>query len=131
MAQKRIRDVLNDGYVEYGTKETRRSGRGKRIGGSFTSMGRLAFKEISCRDSDYEMAKFMSAVLDIKIKTLCPPQLRDFDRSKLIIVLEGKEFDVIKCDRDKVNNYLYFYLQEVGAHVNGDGEDDTGNESAN
>lgn len=127
MAQKRIREVLNDGYVEFGTKETKRSGRGKRIGGSFTSMGRLAFKEMSCRESDYEMAKVMSAILDIKIKTLCPPQLCDFDRSKLIIVLGGKEFDVIKCDRDKVNNYLYFYLQEVGVHV----KDDRGNESTN
>lgn len=127
MAQKRIRDVLNDGYAEYGTKETKRSERGKRIGGTFKSMGRLAYKEMSCRDSDYEMAKLMTAVLDIKIKTLCPPQLRDFDRSKLIIVVEGKEFDVIKCDRDKVNNYLYFYLQEVGAHVKDNSEDESTN----
>lgn len=126
MAQERIRDVLNDGYALYGVKETKRSDRGKRIGDAFKPMGRLAYKEMSCRDSDYEMAKVMTAVLDIKIKTLCPPQLRDFDRSKLTIIVEGKEFDVIKCDRDKVNNYLYFYLQEVGAHVeNNNGDEST------
>ncbi|MER2111167.1 MAG: phage head-tail adapter protein [Solibacillus isronensis] len=118
-------NALNDGFILFGTKETKRSNKGKRIGGAFKQMGRLAYKEMSCRDSDYEMAKVMTAVLDIKIKTFCPPQLREFDRSKLVIVVEGKEFDVIKCDRDKVNNYLYFYLQEVGAHV----KDNNGDES--
>lgn len=124
MAQERIRDVLNDGFIEYGTRKTKRSDRGKRTGKDFQTMGRLAYKEMSCRDSDYEMAKVMSAVLDVKIKTLCPPQLKDFDRSNLVIVVEGKEFDVIKCDREKVNNYLYFYLQEVGAHVKDNREDE-------
>lgn len=106
--------ALNDGLVQYGTKATKRSEKGKRIGDVFIPQGKLAYKEMSCRDEDYQLAQIMSKSLDIKIKTLYPPQLKNVNKSKLTIVLNSVEFDVIKCDPDRAKNYLYFYLQEVG-----------------
>lgn len=106
--------ALNDGLVQYGTKATKRSEKGKRIGDVFIPQGKLAYQEMSCRDEDYQLAQIMSKSLDIKIKTLYPPQLKNVNKSKLTIVLNSVEFDVIKCDPDRAKNYLYFYLQEVG-----------------
>lgn len=114
MPNSRIRETLNDGFVQYGTKETRRSEKGKRIGDTFLPQGRLAYQEMSCRDEDYQLAQIMSKSLDIKIKTLYPPSLRKVTKSKLTIVIDSSEYEVIKCDADRAKSYLYFYLQEVG-----------------
>lgn len=122
---KKIRDVLNDGFVQYGTKETERSTKGKRIGERFVPMGRLAYQEMSCRDADYEMAKVLSSVLDRKIRTLHPPDLRNMNKNKLKIILEGIEFDVIKADTDREKMYLYFYLQEVGTREQNEGQNES------
>lgn len=111
---KKIRDTLNDGFLKYGTKKTTRSERGKNIGGQFTEVGNLAYQEMSCRDSDYELAKVMTKVLDLKVKTLYPPSLLKEDKSKFIILIDDIEYDVIKVDADREKRYLYFYLQRVG-----------------
>lgn len=121
---KQIRETYNDGFIVYGHKETQRSSTGKRVGETFSPVGKLAYKEMSCRDADYQMASFMSAVLDFKLKTLYPPSFRNINRSKLKVVKNGIEFDVIKVDPDREKSCLYFYLQEVGsvgedASVNG------------
>lgn len=105
---------LNDGFIQYGVKETKRSERGKRIGDEFIPHGKLAYEEMSCRDQDYQMAQIMSKSLDLKIRTLYPPSLKKVNKSKLVVVIDGVEFDVIKCDVDRGKRYLYFYLQEVG-----------------
>lgn len=111
---QQVRETYNDGFIVYGHKETLRSGTGKRVGEDFQAVGKLAYKEVSCRDNDYQMASFMSATLDIKIKTLYPPSFRGINRSKLKVVKDGIEFDVIKVDPDREKSCLYFYLQEVG-----------------
>lgn len=116
MPNKKIRDTLNDGYVAYGRRETQRSEKGKRIGEVFVAKGKLAYRELSCRESDYQMAQVMSATLDMKIQTLCPPFFKHEQKSKLVMVKDGIEFDVIKVDTDREKMYLYFYLQEVGVH---------------
>ncbi|KYG90014.1 phage head-tail adapter protein [[Bacillus] sp. KCTC 13219] len=116
MANKKIRDVLNDGFIEYGTKETERSSRGKRIGEKFVPIGKLAYEEMSCREEDYHFAQSMSTILALKIRTLYPPKLRGKSKNKLKIILDGTEYDVIKVDSDKAKSYLYFLLQEVGSY---------------
>jgi SPP1 family predicted phage head-tail adaptor len=111
---KPYRETFNDGFLQYGHKETQRSETGKRIGESFTAEGKLAFKEMSCRDSDYQMAGLMGASLDLKVKTLYPPSFRGINKSKLKVIVSSVEYDVIKVDSDSGKNYLFFYLQEVG-----------------
>jgi SPP1 family predicted phage head-tail adaptor len=114
MAMKPYRETFNDGFMSYGHKQTQRSSTGKRIGESFTAEGKLAFKEMSCRDSDYQMAGILGASLDLKVKTLYPPSFRNVNKNKFKVVIKGVEYDVIKVDSDSEKTYLYFYLQEVG-----------------
>jgi hypothetical protein len=114
---ERHRETFNDGYLQYGHKQTHRSETGKRIGESFTGEGMLAFKEMSCRDSDFQMAGILGASLDLKVKTLYPPSFRRINKSKLKVVVAGVEYDVIKVDSDSQKSHLYFYLQEVGGVV--------------
>jgi hypothetical protein len=113
VAVKPYRETFNDGFLSYGHKQTQRSATGKRIGEAFTEEGKLAFKEMSCRDQDYHMAGIMGASLDRKVKTLYPPSFRTINKNKLKVVISNIEYDVITVDSDGM--YLYFYLQEVGA----------------
>jgi SPP1 family predicted phage head-tail adaptor len=114
MSVKPYRETFNDGFLSYGHKQTQRSTTGKRIGEVFTEEGKLAFKEMSCRDSDYQMAGIMGVSLDLKVKTLYPPSFRNINKSKLKVVIDNVEYDVIKVDPDAEKRYLYFYLQKVG-----------------
>lgn len=123
---KPIHEVFNDGYLEYGHKQTQRSSTGKRIGELFTTKGQLAFKEMSCRDSDFQLVGLMGASLNLKVKTLYPPSFRQINKSKLKVVIAGVEYDVVNVDSDAGKNYLFFYLQEVG--VIGERENETVNE---
>lgn len=110
-----LHETFNDGFLEYGYKKTKRSPTGKRIGEEFQSEGKLAFKEISCRESDYQLAGSIGASLDIKVKTLYPPSFRTINKSKLNVVINNNEFNVIRVDPDSAKSHLYFYLQKVGA----------------
>lgn len=112
---KRHNESFNDGILNYGYKKTQRSDSGKRVGNIFTESGKLAFRELSARDSDYQSCGMMGAQLDKKVKTLYPPSFRTISKSKLKVVINQSEYDVIKVDSDSY--YLYFYLQEVGDSV--------------
>ncbi|WP_144461772.1 phage head closure protein [Siminovitchia fortis] len=111
---KQYRETFNDGFLTYGHKKTQRSATGKRIGEGFTSQGKLAFKEMSCRDSDYQLAGIMGASLDLKVKTPYPPSFRNINKNKLKVVIENTEYDVIRVDSDREKTVLFFHLQEVG-----------------
>lgn len=109
-------ETFNDGFLQYGHKTTQRSDSGKRLGETFISEGKLAFKEMSARERDYQLAGALEAKLDMKVKTLYPPTFRNVNRNRLKIVLRNIEYDVIRTDPDNKNGFLYFYLQEVGGH---------------
>lgn len=111
---ERYKETFTDGFLMYGHKKTTRSETKKRIGESFVQEGTLAFKEMSARESDYQLAGTMGAKLDRKIKTMYPPSFRSINKNQLKVVIQGIEYDVIKADPDNVNSFLYFYLQEVG-----------------
>lgn len=108
------RETYNDGFLLYGQKETQRSLKGKRIGNGFQVEGKLAFKELSCRESDYQMAGILGASLDLKVKTPFPPSLQKTNKNKLKVAINGTEYDVIKVDHDSNKKNLFFYLQAVG-----------------
>lgn len=114
--KKHHKEVFNDGYLTYGTNETKRSANRSVIGTEFVAAGTLAFKEMSARESDYTLANAMDSKLDLKVKTLYPPSFQTIDKDKLVVRLRETEFDVIKVDPDNTNGFLYFYLQRVGGH---------------
>ena len=108
-------DALNDGFLVYGMDENIQSAKGKSIGERFQRIGHLAYQELSCRDEDYVMAQNInSSVLNLKVRTLFPPNLRKVSKSNLKVVIDNIKYDVIKTDTDKDKRYLFFYIQEVG-----------------
>ncbi|MDA2309899.1 phage head closure protein [Bacillus cereus group sp. MYBK35-2] len=111
--KKAYRETLNDGFLQYGYKKTKRSERGKRVGAEFHSEGKLAYKEMSFRDSDYRMVGVLTTGLDLKLKTLYPPSFKNINKNKLKVKIDEVEYDVIKVDPDATKRYLYFYLQQV------------------
>ncbi|HDR8448198.1 TPA: phage head-tail adapter protein [Bacillus cereus] len=113
MVQKAYRETFNDGYLVYGYKKTERSEEGKRVGETFQEEGRLAYQDMSIRDSDYQMVGVVTTGLDVKVKTLYPPSFRKRNKNKLRVFMEEIEYDVIKVDHDAGKQYLYFYLQQV------------------
>jgi SPP1 family predicted phage head-tail adaptor len=113
---ERHREVFNDGYLVYGRKKTQRSSNAKRVGDLFVQEGKLAYKEVSARESDFQMSGLMGAKLDLKVKTLYPPSFKSLNKNKLTVIIQDVGYDVIKVDPDNVNRHLYFYLQEVGGH---------------
>ena len=84
--------------------------RGKRIGEKFREEGKLAYKVMSLRDSDYKMVGVLTTGLDLKVKTLYPPSFRKINKNKLKVLMDGIEYDVIKADRDSNKQYLFFLL---------------------
>lgn len=110
---KRIREIFNDGFLLYGQRKTVRTN-GKKTGTEFTSEGRLAYKEMSIREQDYQTAAIRSSRLDLKVKTLYPPFFKGIRKNKLVVVIDKIEYDVILVDSDYSKNFLFFYLQEVG-----------------
>lgn len=112
-----VHNALNDGFLTYGIDENIQSAKGKNIGERFNSMGRLAYQELSCRDEDYVMAQNInSSVLNLKVRTLCPPSLMKVSKSNLKVIIDNIKYDVIKVDSDREKRYLFFYLQEVGIY---------------
>ncbi|MCU5403662.1 phage head-tail adapter protein [Bacillus cereus] len=113
MVLKSYRETLNDGFIQYGYKKTKRSEGGKNVGGVFHPEGKLAYKEMSARDSDYQMVGVLTTGLDLKVKTLYPPSFKKINKNKLKVEIDEVEYDVIKVDPDSTKKYLYFYLQRV------------------
>lgn len=112
MVQKAYRETFNDGFLQYGYKKTERSEEGKRIGEKFHAEGRLAYKEMSFRDSDYQIG-VLTTGLDLKVKTLYPPSFKKINKNKLKVLIDVIEYDVIKADSDSNKQYLFFYLQQA------------------
>ena len=82
MVLKSYRETLNDGFLQYGYKN-RAFRRGKRIGEKFREEGKLAYKVMSLRDSDYKMVGVLTTGLDLKVKTLYPPSFRKINKINL------------------------------------------------
>jgi hypothetical protein len=108
------KEVFNDGLLRYGHKVTQRSGTGKRIGEKFNVEGQLYYREMSYRESDYQLANAMGSSLDLKVKTPYPPSFRRINKTKLIVSINAIEYETIKVDHDPSKLHLYFYLQRVG-----------------
>lgn len=108
------RETFNDGVLQYGHKITQRTSTGKRIGETFNAEGALYFNEMSYRERDYQLANSMDSRLDLKVKTPYPPSFRKIDKNKLIVRIDGQDYETIQVDHDKSKIFLFFYLQRVG-----------------
>lgn len=108
------RETFNDGLLQYGHKTTQRTATGKRVGDIFSVEGSLYFREMSYRESDYQLSDARGSRLDLKVKTPYPPSFRKIDKNRLVVHIDGQEYETINVDHDASKLYLYFYLQRVG-----------------
>ncbi|NCG67800.1 phage head closure protein [Bacillus coagulans] len=108
---ERVRETFNDGVLTYGAYKTIRTESRKVTGKQFVEQGRLFYRALSVRESDYLQFGAMGSTLDLKVKTQMPPALRQIDKDKLIVRIADQDFNIITVDRD--NHYLYFYLHKV------------------
>lgn len=99
--------------MKYGQRKTIRT-EGKKTGTKFIEEGTLAFNELSIREQDLQVASLSTSRLDLKVETLYPPFFKGIRKSKLKVIIDDLEYDVLKVDSDYSNNFLYFYLQEAG-----------------
>jgi len=113
---KPLHEVFNDGFLIYGHDTTKRE-KGKRVGEVFNPEGKLAFKLLSAREQDYDLAGSKGSTLDLKVKTLYPPSFRNVKKTNLKCLIDSVKYEVIHVDWDNDKRYLYFYLQEVGDSV--------------
>lgn len=111
---EQYRETFNDGVLVYGHKITKRSETGKRIGETFTAEGKLFFREMSCRQSDYEFSNAIGSRLDLKVKTPYPPSFRKIDKNKMLVQIDGIGYEIINVDHDTTKQFLFFLLQRVG-----------------
>jgi len=116
MPLERVRETFNDGVLKYGSYKTIRSDSRKIIGKEFEEQGRLFYRELSVRESDYLQFGAMGSTLDLKLKTPMPPSLRKIDKDNLIVQIDGDDYTIITTDRD--TSYLYFYLHKVDGDKN-------------
>lgn len=112
---KAYRETFNDGFMRYGLKEDVKSSTGKKVGDTFNEQGRLAFRELSQREQDYQLANSVNSSLDLKVKTLFHPAFVRKSKTKFSFIIDGDEFETFKVESDSSKLYLYFYLQRVGA----------------
>jgi hypothetical protein len=113
---ERYRETFNDGILKYGISKTERTANRKNTKKVFNEIGKLKYRVLSARDSDYLACGALGSSLDLKVKTPMPPSLRTKILSDYKVVLNNEEYEVIKGDRDKF--YLYFYLSRVGVNSN-------------
>lgn len=113
----RIRITLNDGVLRYGYQETLLSEKKKVIGKKFVEEGKLFFKELYARDSDYQICNSIGSKLERKVQTLLARHSQINVLTNKTISIDGDLFEVIRADQDK--NYLYLYLSRVGEHADG------------
>lgn len=108
MSNELKHESYNDGILEFGKIESTFNENRKKIGESFSSIGKLFFAQMSCRDNDIMQASSMGYVIDIKVKV----PFRKEINSKNKVKIDNETYDIKKIDSDK--NNVYLYLQKVG-----------------
>lgn len=109
----RVRETFTDGVLVYGHYTTKLSAKKKVIGKEFVKEGKLFFRELYARESDFLTCSSMGAVLEVKLKTLFPPVFRKVNKTDLVVKIDETEYEVIKAD-DSDKHYIYFFLAKSG-----------------
>lgn len=111
MANKQIRETFNDGLLEYGLYKTQRNAARKVLGKTFERVGALFYRELALRESDHSQYGAAGTSLDLKVKTLAPPNLR-ISKDDMMVKINEQMYSIIWVDSDK-KTYLYFYLHAI------------------
>ncbi|WP_431030051.1 head-tail adaptor protein [Lysinibacillus sp. LZ02] len=89
---------------------TQRNSARKAIGKEFVPEGRLFYKQLSMRESDYNKFGTNSTSIDLKVRTLAPPSF-NVSKDDLTVKIGDVFYTVEKVDSD--GRYLFFYLHAI------------------
>lgn len=98
--------TYNDGVAKFYAKKTDRNVRGL---DDLEYLSRLAYQEKTMRQEDVEFAMQQNKKLALKITT---PDDGNMDTERCAVI-GNVIYGIIDIDRDRKNNELYFYLQEI------------------
>ena len=105
--------VYNDGVCYIVNEETTPSSFAAKQNGTkaddFKKIAKLMFAEMSIREQDMEFAEAISRTLTRKIKT---PLVGGWN-SRNKVLIDSTIYDIINADKDRANDEIYFYLEEV------------------
>ena len=103
----------NDGYIRAYKEKNKESDFGARKNiktfDDLEFIVKLAYKECSKIQQDFDFAESRNRTLNIKIKTRFYKNISNYDK----IVINNILYDIVYIDIDKENRELYFYLEEV------------------
>ena len=106
---KYTHDELNSGQLSYGSDKHTRDAAGKRTGSTFEIAGVLNFKNMSLRESDYNLYDAIDKVIARKVKVYYVPGIEKNHK----VILEGEKYDITRIDPDNEKTFLYLYLERV------------------
>lgn len=106
MPKKKQIHSYNDGIVRLYRKKTEKSVKGME---DLEYLSKLPFDEKTLRQEDVEFALQNDAKLSVKIAT--PDDGND--DTKRVAVIGNIIYAIIRIDRDRSENELYFHLEEV------------------
>ena len=120
-----VHDTLNDGVLEVGEYRTKLNAARKAIGKEFVSILPLHYKQLSMRESDYARFNTNGSSIDMKVKTLSPPNF--ISKDDYTVKINNRFFTVTHVDTDRY--YLYFYLHLIEVKEEGEEENESINKS--
>lgn len=110
--------VYNDGICYLATENEKKSSFAARENGTtendYKKRVKLMFAELSIREQDFEFAEARGRTLNRKIKTTLVSGWNACDK----IIIDNMLYDIVNADKDRANNEIYFYLEEVRELVN-------------
>lgn len=110
--------VYNDGVCYLVSEIEKRSSFAAKENGvsnaDYKKIVKLMFQELSMREQDFEFAEAIGRTLNRKIKTPLVGGWTSRDK----IIIENTLYDIVNADKDRANNEIYFYLEEVRELVN-------------
>lgn len=110
--------VYNDGVCYLATEKEKKSSFAARENGTtendYKKIVKLMFAELSLREQDFEFAEAIGRTLNRKIKTILVDGWNTRDK----VIIDNTVYDIVNADKDRANNEVYFYLEEVRELVN-------------
>lgn len=122
MANKRVREVYNDGIFKIKKQATVRNEAGKKTGVTDKTVACLRFRNMTIRESDITTMQALDSKITKKIKTPIHPINRDFTSSDFFAVIGASKYNVTYVDTDDYS--AFWYLEKVGDYTEREREDE-------
>lgn len=94
---------MTDGRLVHGTLKHKENARGQKIAEEFTAVGKLAYKTLSVREEDKELAKQMNTQVDHKVQVRNNRKLKEDHTVKI----ESDWYEIVRLDKAKNGTFIH------------------------